>query len=93
MWLCFPRLVINHNFREKLRQTLFPNLNCLSVIRTYASTRELLLQAVQPPPPVGSNKVTVVGIGQVGMVCAFGILTQVSKIFNGSFMPYSNVGL
>jgi hypothetical protein len=31
-----------------------------------------------------ANKVTVVGVGQVGMACAYSILTQVSLLFISS---------
>lgn len=37
---------------------------------------KLLTQIAEPMTSSG-NKVTVVGIGQVGMACAFSILTQV----------------
>lgn len=39
-------------------------------------TREELLKQVAESPATSGNKVTVVGIGQVGMACAFSILTQ-----------------
>ncbi|XP_022915805.1 L-lactate dehydrogenase [Onthophagus taurus] len=39
-------------------------------------TKELLLKSVQTPLTNGGNKVTVVGVGQVGMACAFSILSQ-----------------
>lgn len=44
-------------------------------------TREELLKQVAESPATSGNKVTVVGIGQVGMACAFSILTQVRKIY------------
>lgn len=43
-----------------------------------ASIKEQLLSEVAQPGTKSNNKVTVVGIGQVGMACAFSILTQVS---------------
>lgn len=45
-----------------------------------SSLKEALLTAVSPPVSVSGNKVTVVGVGQVGMACAFSILTQVKSI-------------
>lgn len=43
-----------------------------------APIKESLLNQVAPTASRTNNKVTVVGIGQVGMACAFSILTQVS---------------
>ncbi|KAK9747449.1 lactate/malate dehydrogenase, alpha/beta C-terminal domain [Popillia japonica] len=40
------------------------------------ATKEALLRTVQPHVSHGSNKVTVVGVGQVGMACAFSIMSQ-----------------
>lgn len=40
-----------------------------------------LLNTVIEPVATGKNKVTVVGVGQVGMACAFSILTDVSFTF------------
>jgi hypothetical protein len=37
-----------------------------------------LLTLVEPVVPSSGSKVTIVGVGQVGMACAFAILTQVS---------------
>lgn len=42
-----------------------------------ASIKELLFSEVAENDAQSTNKVTVVGIGQVGMACAFSILTQV----------------
>lgn len=42
-----------------------------------ATVKNSLLYEVSPPVPSSGNKVTVVGVGQVGMACAFSILTQV----------------
>jgi L-lactate dehydrogenase len=41
------------------------------------STDETLFSQVADPVTSSGNKVTVVGVGQVGMACAFSILTQV----------------
>ncbi|XP_058790775.1 L-lactate dehydrogenase B chain [Phymastichus coffea] len=41
-----------------------------------ASVKEQLLHTVKEPSETGNNKVTVVGVGQVGMACAFSILTN-----------------
>lgn len=43
-----------------------------------AAIKEQLFSEVAESGAHSSNKVTVVGIGQVGMACAFSILTQVS---------------
>lgn len=42
------------------------------------ATKQALLTSVSPPVVSSGNKVTVVGVGQVGMACAFSILTQVN---------------
>lgn len=42
-----------------------------------ASIKEQLFSEVAESDAQSVNKVTVVGIGQVGMACAFSILTQV----------------
>lgn len=41
-----------------------------------ASTKQNLFHEVAEPVASCGNKVTVVGVGQVGMACAFSILTQ-----------------
>lgn len=46
-----------------------------------ASIKEQLFSEVAEKDMHSNNKVTVVGIGQVGMACAFSILTQVSYKF------------
>lgn len=40
------------------------------------STRDALLASVSEPVVTSGNKISVVGIGQVGMACAFSLLTQ-----------------
>lgn len=45
-----------------------------------ASLKNKLLNTVKEPISTGRNKVTVVGVGQVGMACAFSILTNVRPI-------------
>jgi len=42
-----------------------------------STIREKLLQPVVPPAETAESKITVVGVGQVGMACAFSILSQV----------------
>lgn len=42
------------------------------------SLKSKLMMEIAEPMTSSGNKVTVVGIGQVGMACAFSILTQVS---------------
>lgn len=41
-----------------------------------AAVKQNLFHEVAEPVASAGNKVTVVGIGQVGMACAFSILTQ-----------------
>lgn len=41
-----------------------------------SETQRSLLTEIAPPRPWSDNKITVVGAGQVGMACAFSILTQ-----------------
>lgn len=45
-----------------------------------ATLKEKLLNVVTEPVATGRNKITVVGVGQVGMACAFSILTKVRLI-------------
>lgn len=45
------------------------------------SVKDSLLYEVAPPVASSANKVTVVGVGMVGMACAFSILTQVITKF------------
>lgn len=45
-----------------------------------ATVKETLLNEITPATTTSGNKVTIVGIGAVGMACAFSILTQVSLI-------------
>lgn len=42
------------------------------------SVKAKLMKEIAEPMATSGNKVTIVGIGQVGMACAFSILTQVS---------------
>lgn len=42
------------------------------------SVKSKLMSEIAEPMTSSGNKVTIVGIGQVGMACAFSILTQVS---------------
>lgn len=41
-----------------------------------ASVKEQLLSTVTEPVATGKNKITIVGVGQVGMACAFSILSH-----------------
>lgn len=41
-----------------------------------ASVPEMLMEQIQPPLTTSGGKVSVVGVGQVGMACAFSLLTQ-----------------
>lgn len=40
------------------------------------SMTKMLMEEIQPPLKTSGGKVTVVGVGQVGMACAFSLLTQ-----------------
>lgn len=39
--------------------------------------KDILMTQITEPETSSGNKVTIVGVGQVGMACAFSILTQV----------------
>lgn len=41
------------------------------------TVKDSLLYEVAPPGSSSAHKVTVVGVGMVGMACAFSVLTQV----------------
>lgn len=43
-----------------------------------ACTKDLLMREIAPPVKASGNKISIIGCGQVGMACAFSILTQVS---------------
>lgn len=47
-------------------------------LQKMATLKDQLLTTVTEPVSTGRNKITVVGVGQVGMACAFSILTNVS---------------
>ena len=42
-----------------------------------ATSEQKIITQVQPPVSHSGSKVTIVGVGQVGMACAFSIMTQV----------------
>lgn len=44
-----------------------------------ASSEQKLKSQLQVPIGHSGTKVTIVGVGQVGMACAFSIITQVSS--------------
>lgn len=47
-----------------------------------ASTEEKLMLRIQEPVVHSGAKVTIVGVGQVGMACAFSIMAQVRILEN-----------
>lgn len=49
-----------------------------NILQKMATIKDQLLSTVTEPVSAGRNKITVVGVGQVGMACAFSILTDVS---------------
>lgn len=49
------------------------------------SVKESLMYEIAEPVSSSGNKVTIVGVGQVGMACAFSILTQVCHKENSLF--------
>lgn len=53
---------------------LIIKMHCCSAM---TSLKDKLLSTVIEPISTGRNKITVVGVGQVGMACAFSILTNV----------------
>ena len=42
-----------------------------------ATSEQKIITQVQAPVSHSGSKVTIVGVGQVGMACAFSIMTQV----------------
>lgn len=50
---------------------------CLSLQNTMATLKEKLMTPVAAATTVPNNKITVVGVGQVGMACAISILGKV----------------
>lgn len=54
-----------------------PNLALLSLQNTMATLKEKLITPIAAGTTVPSNKITVVGVGQVGMACAISILGKV----------------
>lgn len=42
------------------------------------TTTQKLFTEVSQPVATGGNKVTIVGVGAVGMACAYALLTEVS---------------
>ena len=67
---------------KETRSRSFVDFMYFSLLQTYtmATLREKLLGVVTEPVATGRNKITVVGVGQVGMACAFSILTKVGSI-------------
>ncbi|XP_046390876.1 L-lactate dehydrogenase isoform X2 [Ischnura elegans] len=49
---------------------------CARFLSSIMTSEEKLLKKVAEPAPQAGSKVTIVGVGQVGMACAFSILTQ-----------------
>ena len=45
------------------------------------SVAKMLMEQVQPALTQSGGKVTVVGVGVVGMACAFSLLTQVCQVY------------
>lgn len=64
-----------------------------------SETRRTLFKEIVPPALTPHGKVTVVGVGQVGMACAYSILQQVDLLIIGQFtisiiyslMPINNL--
>lgn len=54
-----------------------------------ASVKDELLSRITEPATTGRNKITVVGVGQVGMACAFSILTNVRSLSLHHFIHIS----
>lgn len=61
---------------ENLREP-FMKWNKISVFRKMTSLKDKLLCTVVEPVCSGRSKITVVGVGQVGMACAFSVLANV----------------
>ena len=54
-----------------------------------ATTEQKIKTQVQAPVCHSGSKVTIVGVGQVGMACAFSIMTQV-RIGSSSYSHFQN---
>ncbi|XP_033340752.2 L-lactate dehydrogenase isoform X2 [Megalopta genalis] len=67
------RKVTSLSCRCMLSRRLLLRKNNLVIM---TSIKDQLLSTVTEPVPIGRNKVTIVGVGQVGMACAFSILTN-----------------
>lgn len=52
------------------------------------SIKARLLSTVVQPISTGRNKITVVGVGQVGMACAFTLLTNVRLILPSPIVTF-----
>lgn len=73
--------IFNLPISDKKIPGLHKNLSVFSD-QIMSSVRDKLLTEVTPPVATSRNKITIVGVGQVGMACAFSILTNVSAIIN-----------
>lgn len=51
-----------------------------------ATLRSKLLNTVMDPVPTSSHKVTVVGVGNVGMACTISLLAKVSFPFSSLYI-------
>lgn len=53
-----------------------------------ADVAKLLMEEVAPVRHIPHNKITIVGVGQVGMACAYSILQQVRnfKVFENAIL-------
>lgn len=83
---CFLQLCLCIAFVTCLQSTMFPNqesfspllqLSYSSALKMASILQKLINPQYSGPPEPPRNKVTVVGVGQVGMACAVSILLRV----------------
>lgn len=86
---CFLQLCLCIAFVTCLQSTMFPNqesfspllqLSYSSALKMASILQKLINPQYSGPPEPPRNKVTVVGVGQVGMACAVSILLRVRAL-------------
>lgn len=83
----------NHEGQSRIRSNHSANFFRESETQTSELMDAAISDVLLPLAPVQStphNKVTIVGVGQVGMACAYSILQQVNNLFpSQQFRPFS----
>jgi L-lactate dehydrogenase len=73
-----------------LKPLIFTKLTSFTRRQIINMSVEQIMSQVQPGVQNAGAKVTIVGAGQVGMACAFSILTQVTRNYELQFNLISN---